>query len=295
MDLNAWMEEYRAVVKGAFGERVVCLGLQGSQARGEATPEETTSTRCWCWTGWPPTTSRGTAKRCAGCPAVKSCADLWEEKRSCWAGSRRPVCPLFGYGASCGRSGILRPLAGPDAARCCVRNGACAIYHACVQICCTSAARSCWQGCKGGLFCAARRVVLPHRPDRKATPRAGATAAPAQRALLEGTRRPGRAGRPAAGMGGPGHPHGGRAGPEAAGRTKTDVWKGKAGAQSGLRLAPCLLRLPRGQQGRVFFVPVGPHRAHRRVGEKVQHQRLADAGIMGHNSYPASSLPECAA
>ena len=39
MDLNAWMEEYRAAVEAAFGSRVVCLGLQGSQARGEATPE----------------------------------------------------------------------------------------------------------------------------------------------------------------------------------------------------------------------------------------------------------------
>ena len=31
MDLNAWMEEYRAAVEAAFGSRVVCLGLQGEK------------------------------------------------------------------------------------------------------------------------------------------------------------------------------------------------------------------------------------------------------------------------
>lgn len=38
-DWTAWLEEYRAMALGLFGERVRFLGLQGSRARGEAGPD----------------------------------------------------------------------------------------------------------------------------------------------------------------------------------------------------------------------------------------------------------------
>jgi len=82
---------------------------------------------------------------------------------------------------------FLRPLAGPDAARCCVRNGACAIYHACVhdllherspellaglQKAAFFALRAAWY-CRTGRIVKQRRELAPLLP-------------PAQRALLEG-------------------------------------------------------------------------------------------------------------
>lgn len=38
MDLQPRRTAYTAAVEAAFGSRIVCLGLQGSQARGEAGP-----------------------------------------------------------------------------------------------------------------------------------------------------------------------------------------------------------------------------------------------------------------
>ena len=36
MDMQVWMKEFQEAVRAAFGERVVCIGLQGSRGRGEA-------------------------------------------------------------------------------------------------------------------------------------------------------------------------------------------------------------------------------------------------------------------
>lgn len=35
-DFEAWLRQYRAAVEEVFGERIVCIGLQGSRGRGEA-------------------------------------------------------------------------------------------------------------------------------------------------------------------------------------------------------------------------------------------------------------------
>lgn len=39
LDMAAWLADFTAAVKGAFGQRLRFLGLQGSQARGEARPD----------------------------------------------------------------------------------------------------------------------------------------------------------------------------------------------------------------------------------------------------------------
>ena len=36
LDINQWMDQYTAAVRGAFGERIRFIGLQGSRGRGEA-------------------------------------------------------------------------------------------------------------------------------------------------------------------------------------------------------------------------------------------------------------------
>ena len=36
VSITSWMEEFTAAVRAAFGERVCCIGLQGSYGRGEA-------------------------------------------------------------------------------------------------------------------------------------------------------------------------------------------------------------------------------------------------------------------
>ena len=37
MDMQDWMERFRNTVLKIFGRRIVCIGLQGSRGRGEAT------------------------------------------------------------------------------------------------------------------------------------------------------------------------------------------------------------------------------------------------------------------
>ncbi|MCQ4637748.1 nucleotidyltransferase domain-containing protein [Anaerovorax odorimutans] len=39
MDIKTWIEQFQKVVLGEFGERILFIGLQGSQARGEAGPD----------------------------------------------------------------------------------------------------------------------------------------------------------------------------------------------------------------------------------------------------------------
>ena len=39
VSITPWMEEFTAAVRAAFGERVYCIGLQGSYGRGEAGPD----------------------------------------------------------------------------------------------------------------------------------------------------------------------------------------------------------------------------------------------------------------
>ena len=39
VSITPWMEEFTAAVRAAFGERVYCIGLQGSYVRGEAGPD----------------------------------------------------------------------------------------------------------------------------------------------------------------------------------------------------------------------------------------------------------------
>ena len=39
VSITPWREEFTAAVRAAFGERVYCIGLQGSYGRGEAGPD----------------------------------------------------------------------------------------------------------------------------------------------------------------------------------------------------------------------------------------------------------------
>ena len=39
LDMQSWMAALTAALRQAFGARLVCVGLQGSRARGEAGPQ----------------------------------------------------------------------------------------------------------------------------------------------------------------------------------------------------------------------------------------------------------------
>lgn len=187
MDLNAWMEEYRAAVEAAFGSRVVCLGLQGSQARGEATPESDIDAVLVLDRLAPADLARYREAVC-GLPCREKLCGFVGGKEELLGWEPGDLFALYSDTAPLvGDLEFLRPLAGPDAARCCVRNGACAIYHACVhdllherspellaglQKAAFFALRAAWY-CRTGRIVKQRCELAPLLP-------------PAQRALLEG-------------------------------------------------------------------------------------------------------------
>lgn len=181
------MKEYKAALEGVFGARVVCLGLQGSQGRGEATPESDIDA-VLVLDRLAPADLAAYREAVRGLPC--------REKLCGFVGGREELLrwepgDLFALYSDTtpfvGDLEFLRPLAGPDAARCCVRNGACAIYHACVhdllherspqllaelQKAAFFALRAAWY-CSTGQLVKRRRDLAPLLP-------------PAQRALLEG-------------------------------------------------------------------------------------------------------------
>ena len=132
-DFEAWLRQYRAAVEEVFGERIVCIGLQGSRGRGEAgtasdidmvlilddvSAEDLLSYRA----------------------AVKS---LPERELLCGFVSGRVELEHWNPGELfqfyhdtrplAGDLEFLRPMAGQEAAALAVRDGACALYHGCAH------------------------------------------------------------------------------------------------------------------------------------------------------------------
>ena len=114
MEHTVWMARYAEAVRAAFGDRIVCIGLQGSRARGEATPE-------------------------SDIDAVLildrvDAADL-ERYREAVSGlpDRDKLCGFVSGREELRCLDYLLPELCPEDAESAVLAGACSIYHACVH------------------------------------------------------------------------------------------------------------------------------------------------------------------
>lgn len=133
MEIKDWMEDYRRAVEAAFGPRVVCIGLQGSQGRGEAGPEsDIDAVLILDRLGPGDLAAYRRAVEALPC-REKLCGFVGGKKElECW----EPGDLFALYTDTLPLTGdleFLRPRLGAQAARACVRNGACAIYHACAH------------------------------------------------------------------------------------------------------------------------------------------------------------------
>lgn len=131
LSMVSWSERFVRAVEGAFGARIVCAGIQGSRARGEAKPlsdidtvlildELTAEDLC---------VYRALLKTLPDadliCGFVSGKAEL-----ACWEPSEL-VSFYFDTKPLMGDLEFLRPLLTAEAARRAVHGGACGIYHAC--------------------------------------------------------------------------------------------------------------------------------------------------------------------
>ena len=133
MDTEKWMDAFTQAVLEAFGERVCCVGLQGSLARGEAGPDGDIDVvvilDAWHMEDWPryEAVLESLPARDKVCGFVSG----WEELLH-WEPSE-----LFGFYYDTrvwyGSLAALRERFGPSDARRAVRIGACGIYHMCVH------------------------------------------------------------------------------------------------------------------------------------------------------------------
>lgn len=130
-DVQSWGETFVRAVESAFGARIVCAGMQGSRARGEAKPSSDIDTVLILDEL---VTEDLTAYRAllqtlpnAGliCGFVSGKAEL-----ACWEPSEL-VSFYFDTLPLKGDLEFLRPLLTEEAARRAVLGGACGIYHAC--------------------------------------------------------------------------------------------------------------------------------------------------------------------
>lgn len=133
MEITKWMDSFADAVRQAFGERVYCIGLQGSRARGEATADSDIDVVVildeWREADWPryEAVLNGLPERDKICGFVSGKRELlaWEPSE------------LFGfYYDTKSWYGDLEELKTrfhmADARRA-VRIGACGIYHACAH------------------------------------------------------------------------------------------------------------------------------------------------------------------
>lgn len=130
-DLAAWKESYKAAVSGAFGERIVCAGLQGSRARNEAQPDSDIDAVLIL--------DRLTANDLSLCRklfqalpgGMQVCGFVsGKSELSCWDAAEL-VSFYFDTQPLIGDLAFIRPLITRQAAVRAVHTGACSIYHAC--------------------------------------------------------------------------------------------------------------------------------------------------------------------
>ena len=134
-DLQSWGETFVRAVSGAFGSRVVCAGIQGSRARGEAKPSSDIDTVLILdeLTAEDLAVYRALLQTLPDsdliCGFVSGRAEL-----ACWETSEL-VSFYFDTLALAGDLEFLRPLVTAASARRAVLDGACGIYHACCHNC----------------------------------------------------------------------------------------------------------------------------------------------------------------
>ena len=134
-DLQSWSETFVRAVSGAFGSRVVCAGIQGSRARGEAKPSSDIDTVLILdeLTAEDLAVYRALLQTLPDsdliCGFVSGRAEL-----ACWETSEL-VSFYFDTLALAGDLEFLRPLVTAESARRAVHGGACGIYHACCHNC----------------------------------------------------------------------------------------------------------------------------------------------------------------
>ena len=130
--LRAWLRQYRAAVEEVFGERIVCIGLQGQSRPGEAgtgsdidmvlvlddvSAEDLLSYRA----------------AVESLPGRSCCAALCLAEWSWNTGIRESCFSSTTIPGPTRDLEFLRPMAGQEAAALAVRDGACALYHGCAH------------------------------------------------------------------------------------------------------------------------------------------------------------------
>ncbi|MFQ8638205.1 MAG: nucleotidyltransferase domain-containing protein [Acutalibacteraceae bacterium] len=133
MDMQVWMKEFQEAVRAAFGERVVCIGLQGSRGRGEASVTSDIDAAVIFDRLCPDDLRRydravsALPHRALLCGFVAGRAELerWDDADlfQFWF----DTTPVYGS------LDFLRPRITEAAAQRAVRMGACNLYHACAH------------------------------------------------------------------------------------------------------------------------------------------------------------------
>lgn len=133
MDIQAWMEAFQKAVRAAFGERVVCIGLQGSRGRGEAS-ETSDIDVVVIFDRLSPADLRAYDRAVSALPhrellcgfvAGRAEIERWDDADlfAFWF----DTAPVYG------NLDFLRPRVTKAAAVRAVRMGACNLYHACAH------------------------------------------------------------------------------------------------------------------------------------------------------------------
>lgn len=133
MEIQAWMDDFTAAVRQAFGARVYCVGLQGSRARGEANEDSDIDVVVildeWRQEDWPryEAVLDGLTERDKVCGFVSGQRELLAWEPSELFGFYYDTVPWYGDLEA------LKARFGMEDARRAVRIGACGIYHACAH------------------------------------------------------------------------------------------------------------------------------------------------------------------
>ena len=135
MEIAIWMDGFTAAVRQAFGERVYCIGLQGSRARGEAAADSDIDVvvilDAWQTEDWPrhEAVLDSLPEREKVCGFVSGKHELLSWEPSELFGFYYDTKPWYG------KLEELKTCFGIEDARRAVRIGACGIYHACAHNC----------------------------------------------------------------------------------------------------------------------------------------------------------------
>lgn len=188
LDMQSWMAALTAALRQAFGARLVCVGLQGSRARGEAGPQSDIDAvvlldhLAMADLDTYRAILDALPARSLACGFVSGVDILcaWDKAELFQFCQDTDVV----YGSLEAALAVIPP----DAARQAVHRGACAIYHACchnylhAQAALDGLTKSLWFTLQAKYFCDTGRYIRRHRDLLPVLP-------PAEQALL--TAQPG--------------------------------------------------------------------------------------------------------